>query len=486
MTMERFEEQLHRAKRLGVFDADRKAALRAELAARLRGEAALERPLAARRRWLFRPAALVAGTLVIFLVSGTSFAAEAALPGSPLYPVKVNVNEEVRAALALTPEAKADWDITRAERRLEEAAILESQDKVIPPAAETELEDHFTAHVADAETHIVQASESGADERAADIASRLEAVLAAQHRQLARADEIQATPRFAAPPQPTPSGGENAAPTLMMAAQPQTDEMTATGTADTEAAASGTLAAESSTVNESAAAPSKRSFSFAQRIGSASRSITELRQSIEGRIAEQQKSKNDPSADERLARSAQDKIEAIRKSLEEVRSYVAAHQDELPANVLADAAQGFAAAEAALTHAQEQYDGQSYGDAFNLGNEAFRSVEQVRIAAEYAVRFGNDRRNTHSSGDAKPEKDAEQGDATDTPQGAGAAPEQPAFPAPVASSSIPAVPHDWKEGVPQPVPSTDGEPEATSSPKNEDDHGSDAGPASMRSQFRER
>src|SRR3989338_6897994 len=52
---------------------------------------------------VFKPMPIV---LIIALVFGgsASFAAEQALPGDTLYPVKVNVNEEVRGLLAFTPE----------------------------------------------------------------------------------------------------------------------------------------------------------------------------------------------------------------------------------------------------------------------------------------------------------------------------------------------------------------------------------------------
>lgn len=36
--------------------------------------------------------------LAVLMGRGTAFAAEGALPGEPLYPIKIYVNEEVRAA----------------------------------------------------------------------------------------------------------------------------------------------------------------------------------------------------------------------------------------------------------------------------------------------------------------------------------------------------------------------------------------------------
>ena len=62
--------------------------------------------------------------LVLMLGSGTSYAAEGALPGDILYPVKKVVNEGVRGALAVSPQAQVAWQTERASRRLAEAETL--------------------------------------------------------------------------------------------------------------------------------------------------------------------------------------------------------------------------------------------------------------------------------------------------------------------------------------------------------------------------
>lgn len=59
------------------------------------------------------------------LMGGTmSFAAESTVPGDVLYPVKVHVNESVRGVMAVSPKAKAEWDVRLVERRLEEVEML--------------------------------------------------------------------------------------------------------------------------------------------------------------------------------------------------------------------------------------------------------------------------------------------------------------------------------------------------------------------------
>ena len=62
--------------------------------------------------------------LGLLMGGSASFAAENALPGDVLFPVKVHVNESVRGAVAVTPKAKAEWGIRLVERRLEEVEEL--------------------------------------------------------------------------------------------------------------------------------------------------------------------------------------------------------------------------------------------------------------------------------------------------------------------------------------------------------------------------
>jgi len=86
--------------------------------------------------------------LVLCLVAtggGVSFASNAALPGDFLYPVKVNVNEEVRSLLTFKDESKVEWEIERSERRLEEAEILEERgefDEEVRELIADQLEEH--------------------------------------------------------------------------------------------------------------------------------------------------------------------------------------------------------------------------------------------------------------------------------------------------------------------------------------------------------
>ncbi|MFZ2189600.1 MAG: DUF5667 domain-containing protein [Candidatus Magasanikiibacteriota bacterium] len=76
---------------------------------------------------------MIVGLLIAAILAmggGTAVAAENTLPGDWLYPVKVSINEEVREALSISPEAKVAWENRRAERRLEEVEKLSSEGKL--------------------------------------------------------------------------------------------------------------------------------------------------------------------------------------------------------------------------------------------------------------------------------------------------------------------------------------------------------------------
>lgn len=108
-----------------------------------------------------RYAPAMAAVLVLVLGGGSlSYAAEHALPGDALYPVKVYVNEEVRAAVAVTPEAKATWNTERAERRIAEAETLAAANRLTTDVSET-LAANFETHLKTANAQIQVIANNG-------------------------------------------------------------------------------------------------------------------------------------------------------------------------------------------------------------------------------------------------------------------------------------------------------------------------------------
>ena len=130
--------------------------------------------------------AFSAALLILLVGGGTSYAAESALPGEALYPIKIGINEKIAATLAVSAEEHAYFDAQLAERRMEEAEQLAASGKLSPrESAQIELGLHlatanFNMHVAE----IATSSESGAA-TAANAQSELEATFAAHAQVLA-------------------------------------------------------------------------------------------------------------------------------------------------------------------------------------------------------------------------------------------------------------------------------------------------------------
>lgn len=131
----------------------------------------------------FRKPVVVFGSIALVLVTGggVSLAAEGALPGDLLYPVKVRVNEEVRAAVLVSSEAKAGWEARRLERRLEEAeslAVAKVFDRDVRERVEVELEKHSQ----NVGNRIVALEAEGKVEAAAKLNSTMESSFRAHER----------------------------------------------------------------------------------------------------------------------------------------------------------------------------------------------------------------------------------------------------------------------------------------------------------------
>ncbi len=107
------------------------------------------------RRFAVVVAALL---LVIFTGGGTAFAAQGALPGTALYPVKIYVNENVQGALAISPQAKVSYNTAIAQTRLQEAQTLASQGK-LDATTSAQIESNLDEHIAQAQSITAALSE---------------------------------------------------------------------------------------------------------------------------------------------------------------------------------------------------------------------------------------------------------------------------------------------------------------------------------------
>ncbi|MCC7500565.1 hypothetical protein IT396_02065 [Candidatus Nomurabacteria bacterium] len=137
---------------------------------------------------------VLAPLAVVFLISsGTTYAAEGALPGDTLYPVKVYVNESVVLSLARTPEAKAEAHASLAERRVEEAQALAAEGRLDASTTEA-LAVEVEAHVEEAEVRAAEAEEVESG-KSRQVRAKLAATLDTGARVLARigADKDEGT-----------------------------------------------------------------------------------------------------------------------------------------------------------------------------------------------------------------------------------------------------------------------------------------------------
>src|SRR3990167_3004686 len=120
-----------------------------------------------------------AAVFVLIIGGGTAAAAEGALPGDVLYPIKVHVNEEMRATLTVSQKAKPDWQVVRAERRLEEAATLALSGK-LDDATRAELDTNLDAHVKLASENKQKLEDENDASGASEVRTNINAVLIAR------------------------------------------------------------------------------------------------------------------------------------------------------------------------------------------------------------------------------------------------------------------------------------------------------------------
>jgi len=140
----------------------------------LRAPASVSAPTFA---WFFtlRPVA-AALVLALFVSSaGISYAAEGALPGDFLYPVKIHLNEPVRGALAVSTSAKAEWAANVAGTRVQEAATLAAEGR-LSTSTQQDLQASFEQHAQLAADALAQTATSSPDE-SAEAAVRFDAQL---------------------------------------------------------------------------------------------------------------------------------------------------------------------------------------------------------------------------------------------------------------------------------------------------------------------
>ena len=103
-----------------------------------------------------------AGAFALFLIVGVPALAENAIPGDILYPVKVNVTEELRSTLSTNSYEKVVWETTRLQRRVSEARLL-AQRGELTPEVEAEVLAAVQVHSDEAKRQIETLRETDSD-----------------------------------------------------------------------------------------------------------------------------------------------------------------------------------------------------------------------------------------------------------------------------------------------------------------------------------
>ena len=110
-------------------------------------------------------ARMTAGTIAVLMIIGVPFAAERAVPGDVLYPIKTQVNEGIRHQLANSPYERVVLETQLLERRIAEARLLASEGK-LTEAVEASIAAEVKEHADAAQEGIVALRAEDIDEAA--------------------------------------------------------------------------------------------------------------------------------------------------------------------------------------------------------------------------------------------------------------------------------------------------------------------------------
>lgn len=132
------------------------------------------------------PIIAIALLIAAALGGGVSAAAQSSLPGDALWGFKTTVNENVQGAFAAGDEAKANWDISVASARLDEAQKLAAQGK-LNAQAQADITANLDEHAQDVADRIAKLQADGKASTAAQLAARFQAALANRSSAVAQA-----------------------------------------------------------------------------------------------------------------------------------------------------------------------------------------------------------------------------------------------------------------------------------------------------------
>ncbi|MEK7614874.1 MAG: hypothetical protein AAB431_00625 [Patescibacteria group bacterium] len=107
---------------------------------------------------------------LVFVVAGggTVLAAEGAIPGDVLYPVKIHINEAARAAFVFDEKSSANLDIQQTQRRMNEAEKLETKGQ-LNPQVQKKISREVENHVKRVDAAVIKLEAKGNTRAAAEV-----------------------------------------------------------------------------------------------------------------------------------------------------------------------------------------------------------------------------------------------------------------------------------------------------------------------------
>ncbi|MBI4085452.1 MAG: hypothetical protein HY432_03045 [Candidatus Liptonbacteria bacterium] len=251
------------------------------------------------------------------LGGGTSFAAENSLPGDALYPIKVNLNENVVAALQFSSENRAAWETALAGRRLEEAAQLAAEGRM-NAEIRAQIENSFDTHAGNARKKIADIESSGNITAAAGVTSDFESILNAHSAVFAR-----------------------------LVAR-------STSSADIE--------------NEN---------SIKAKIKAELDSVSKKRAELEVKISSLTEDGDESKADVKTA--AEGKLNAALNVIHSVKSFLDLKESQVGTSSTIEARARLTAAENLVADGNAKVEAGNYAEAFNEGNQAIRMAQEAKL-----------------------------------------------------------------------------------------------------------
>lgn len=287
------------------------------------------------RSWLSLLYKPMASSIVIALVvvlggSGLSVAAEGALPGEPLYAVKIHVNENIRSTFNTSIESKANWEVKRTERRLEEAEVLAAQGK-LDSKTSAEISENFAKQAERASETIRVLETKGRINTAAQVSSEMETSLSAHTKILGTITAKKDTTK----------------------AQ-DTDE---TNTAEMKTKASKD--------------PEDR---FLEGVKIKARQAAETRTKMERKVSS--------GSEAELKVSAGKRKKAVEAKISEVTKFIALWESRLGAEAVAGAEAELKTASNVVAEGQAKFEVGAYAEAFALFQKAHRIAQNAKLLLE--------------------------------------------------------------------------------------------------------